>query len=157
MSLPIKSRPSTCWCHYEAHQSGGAMINDCWNMDVATLTMIDVTLPLKLLTHSEADLLECTANYVSSLSFPLSLLPFIPLPPLPFSCCCCCWICSCQPATKKVRQVWTLICFSAAAKVDAASSKGLQEPFLNSPLQKKKIPQIWKHSCTGFCLSLSVL
>lgn len=60
------------------------MINDYSNMDVGTMTMIDVTLPMTLLTHSEKDLAERSANCVSAFSFSPLLSPCYILSPALF-------------------------------------------------------------------------
>lgn len=39
-------------CAIMAHISPDSVINDCSNMDVRTMTLIDVTFPMMLLTHS---------------------------------------------------------------------------------------------------------
>lgn len=59
-------------CVITGHTSPDCMINDCSNVDVGTMTLIDVTLPMTLLTHSEMDLVECMTNCVS-VSLSLSL------------------------------------------------------------------------------------
>ncbi len=57
--------------------SSRLMINDCSKMEVETVTLIDVTLPMTLLTHSEMGLVE--SKLTVSLPVFLSQSLFSPL------------------------------------------------------------------------------
>lgn len=70
-----------------AYISQHSMINDGSNMDVGTMTMIDVTFPVLLLIHSEMDLVERMTNCVSFFFFslPATFSPSPSISSLPIS------------------------------------------------------------------------